>query len=229
MPRQEYQAALDDLRADVHSMGELVLDQLSKGITALETADEHLAREVIAGDSTVDRQYLELESDCIDLIALQQPVAGDLRFIAGSFKVITDLERIGDLATNLARYSISATASDLPEEDLRPIGEKASALVGDALDAYVAEDGEAARGIAERDDEVDTLCHTASDRVVREVIRRGSGDGRPGEGDPWDVESLLDDVTRVLLSIRDLERVADHGVNIAARTLYVVEADPVLI
>mgnify|MGYP000232775643 CR=1 FL=1 len=229
--RNEYQQALDDLRADVREMGESVLTQLDRGLDALETNDEDLARDVVDGDDAIDERYLALESDCVDLLALQQPVASDLRFITASFKIITDLERVADLSTNFAHYSMSADrrsedehAGDRPAQvDVAAIGEVAADQVTAALDAYADADAETARTVADRDDEVDALCQRASERVVRDLVESEAG------GDAWAVERLMDGVSRHLLTVRDLERVGDHAVNIAARTVYMVESDPELI
>jgi phosphate transport system protein len=176
---------------------------------------------VIEGDDRVNERYLELEGDCIDLIALQQPVASDLRFVAASFKILTDLERIGDLATNLARYALAGSSELVSADRIRKIGEVAAGQVRDAVAAYVDADPEACRAVADRDDELDASCQHASEAVVRELIA--------GDPDRWEVERLLDDVSRVLLTVRDLERVGDHAVNIAARTLYATDGDPELI
>jgi phosphate transport system protein len=224
MPRHEYQESLEELRLDVQQLGELVLKRLDQSLSALEHTDTETAKSVIEGDEEINQRYLELESTCIDLFALQQPVASDLRFVAASFKILTDIERIGDLATNLGRYALSAKQESVSDVALYDIGAAAHELVADSLDAYVTEDVELCYRVAERDDEIDSLCHSASERVVRDLIEREA----TGE-DPWSVEQVLDDVSIVLLTIRDLERVADHGVNIAARTLYFVESDPELI
>jgi len=221
VPREDYRESLDELRADVESMGREVLDQLGRSLDALERDDRGLAREVIDGDERVNQQYLDLEADCIELIALQQPVASDLRFVAASFKILTDLERIGDLATNLARYALAGSSEVISESRLRGIGETASKQAEKALDAYVEADPEACRAIAERDDDLDASCQNASEAVVRELVA--------SEPDRWDIERLLDDVSRLLLTVRDLERVGDHAVNIAARTLYMSDGDPELI
>ena len=224
MPRHEYQESLEELRLDVQQLGELVLKRLDQSLSALEHTDTETAKNVIEGDEEINQRYLELESTCIDLFALQQPVASDLRFVAASFKILTDIERIGDLATNIGRYTLSAKQESVSDVALYDIGAAAHELVADSLDAYVTEDVELCYRVAERDDEIDSLCHSASERVVRDLIEREA----TGE-DPWSVEQVLDDVSIVLLTIRDLERVADHGVNIAARTLYLVESDPELI
>ena len=224
VPRNEYQAALDDLRADVVGMGELVLTRLDDALAALTDGDEAAARAVVDGDDDVNERYLALESDCLDLFALQQPVAGDLRFVAASFKVLTDIERVGDLAANLASYALDTDDDRVSDVDLGGIGAAARDLFADALDAYADGDAAACHRLAERDDEVDALCQQAGERIVRDLVEQGAG----GDG-PWDVEAVLDDVSRLLLAVRDLERVADHGVNVAARTLYDVESDPELV
>jgi phosphate transport system protein len=175
--------------------------------------------------------YLELEQDCIDLLALQQPVAGDLRFITASFKLITDLERVADLATNLADYSLDARQNVYPEVDVQGIGEDVAGMVGEAMDAYAAEDLDTCFAIAEYDEEIDDRCTAASEVVVRDLIETEIAPGEPDidPDDEPDIEALMDDVSRLLLTIRDLERVGDHAVNIAARTLYMVENDDELI
>ncbi|MFC6615532.1 phosphate signaling complex protein PhoU [Halopenitus salinus] len=223
MPRERYQEALEGIRSDVLAMGERVIDRLETALESVSTGDESLARTVIEGDAEINDRYLALENDCVDLFALQQPVAGDLRFLTASFKIITDLERIGDLAVNLAQYVIAADGPVAPDVALDAIGEEALSLLERSLEAYDAEDVDACRHIADDDDHVDALCHRASETVTRELIERSV------EDDPWAIERLLDDVSRVLLTIRDLERIGDHAVNVAARTLYMVESDPELI
>jgi len=219
MARESYQQKLDQLREDVLYMSEIVLERLRMGLDALESKDEDLAWEVIEGDHEVNQLYLELEKDCVDLLALQQPVAGDLRFIAASFKIITDLERIGDLATNLGDYTLDAQHDVFPEVDAQDIGNATIEMVEDAMEAYADEDVEACYEIADRDEHVDDMCEAASEVVVRELIERE--DVQTEE----EIQRTMQDVYRLLLTIRDLERVGDHAVNIAARTLYMVESD----
>jgi len=222
MPRDEYQTALSDLRADVASMGELVIERLETALRAMADLDEAAAREVIDGDDEINDRYLALESTCIELVARQQPVAGDLRFLVSSFKILTDLERVGDLAANLAQCTLAADRERFAGVDVSTIGELATEMVADALTAYRTDDAELCRTIATRDDELDTLCQRASNRVARDLLEREADDA-------WAVERLLDDVSRLLLTVRDLERVGDHAVNVAARTLYAVESDPSLV
>jgi len=222
MARKNYQEKLDELRDDVLYMSEVVLEQLRKGLDALDRKDDRLADEVIQGDGEINRMYLDLEQDCVDLVALQQPVASDLRFIAASFKIITDLERIADLATNLGEYTKDANEDVYPDVNVQEIGQETIEMVEDAMVAYDDRDVAACRAIAQRDDEVDDRCEHASQQVVRDLIERELD----READP---DELLQDVSRLLLTIRDLERVGDHAVNIAARTLYMIENDDELL
>ena len=202
-------------------MGELVTERLGESLDAIERRDGSLARAVAEGDDEVNERYLRLEDRCVDLFALQQPVAGDLRFVTAWFKIITDLERIGDLAVNLASYSRAATRTVSPTVAIDAIGEAALDLLERSLAAYETGNPDACRAVAAADDEVDALCQRASESVTRDLIA--------GTDDEWAAERLLDDVSRVLLTVRDLERVADHAVNIAARTLYMAENDPELL
>jgi len=218
MPRVSYQHRLDTLREDVLYMSELVLDRLRRALTALEQTDESLAREVIDGDAEINDQYLGLEADCIDLVALQQPVASDLRFVAASFKIITDLERIGDLAVNLAEYSLSGDRTRLPDVDIQTIGTLVTEMVEDAMITYADEDDELCYELAVRDNTVDQQCEAASETVVRDLLARD-------ESSDVDLEGLLADISRLLLTVRDLERIGDHAVNIASRSLYMIQND----
>ena len=224
MPRNDYQNQLLALEEDVLYMSELVMERLRKGLAALQEKDTDLAWEVIEGDEEVNDLYLELEQDCIDLFALQQPVAGDLRFIAASFKIITDLERIADLATNLGDYTLQAKGDLYPEVDIQETGSVTLEMVEDAMDAYAEEDVDACYEIDERDSQLDQMCERASEFVVRDLIETE----HETTGDE-EIEDYLEDVRRLLLTIRDLERVGDHAVNISARTLYMVENNDELI
>jgi len=219
-----YQRSLAALRSDVTSMGECAVDQFDRALESLADRDETVAREVIADDEQLNETYLSIEDQCVHLFGSQEAFAGDLRFITASFKIITDLERIGDLAANLSQYALAAKRDIGPDQAVEEIGRDALEMLEQSLRAYETDDSDLAREVVERDDEIDERCRTASATVTRDLVEReADGDG------PWLVEQLLDDVTRVLLTIRDIERVADHAVNIAARTVYTVENDPQLL
>jgi phosphate transport system protein len=223
MPREQYQSKLEGLRDDVLYMSEVVAERLRMGLDALERQDGEMGEEVIAGDAEINDLYLELEGQCTDLIALQQPVAGDLRFIAASFKIITDLERIADLATNLGEYAKQAAHEVFPDVDVQRIGDQTLSMLEDAMDAYAESDPDLCYAVAEADDEIDAACEAASDLVVRDLIERDELREEAG------VEGTMQNVSRLLLTIRDLERVGDHAVNIAARSLYMIENDDALL
>ena len=223
MAREGYQDRLDELREGVVEMSGLVVERLRTALEALEEKDEGKARAVLEGDDEVNELYLEVENECVDLIALQQPVAGDLRLVAASFKIITDLERVGDLATNIAGYALEAERSRFSEIDVQEIGAFAVSMVEDAARAYEEEDTEACRGIAESDEVLDARCEGASERVFRGLVGGGYEDGED------ETEAVAQDATRILLTVRDLERVGDHAVNVAARALYMVDNDDELI
>ena len=225
MARKGFQQQLAELRENVLYMSEIVLERVRMGLNALKTKDNGLARDVIEGDHEINELYLELEQDCIELFALQQPVAGDLRFIAASFKIITDLERVADLATNLGEYTLQAERDLYPDVDIQGIGDAVIEMIEAAMDAYAEEDVEACFEIDERDDEIDALCERASSTVVRDLIETEIDD----ESSETEIEGLMTEVSRLLLTIRDLERVGDHAVNIAARTLYMIENSDELI
>jgi len=225
MARKDFQQQLAELRENVLYMSEIVLERMRMGLRALESKDEALARELIEGDHEINELYLELEQDCIDLFALQQPVAGDLRFIAASFKIITDLERVADLATNLGDYTLQASRDLYPDVDIQGIGDAVVEMVEAAMEAYAEEDAGACFEIDARDDEVDARCEAASSTVVRDLIETEIEDPSGDE----EIEGMMTEVSRLLLTIRDLERVGDHAVNIAARTLYMVDNSDELI
>ena len=215
-----YEERLDALRGDVVSMGDLVVGRLRDALTALEDKDDELARRVAEGDDEINSLYLKTERECTDLIALQQPVASDLRLVVASFKIITDLERIGDLAVNLADRAADARQPRFSEVDVQEIGAFAASMVEDAVAAYEEGDVATCRGVAESDDVLDTRCEGANRRVVRELM--GATAEEP-------TSELVRDASNLLLTVRDLERVGDHAVNVAARTLYMVENDDELL
>jgi len=221
MTRDSYENQLADLKADIESMGDLVVRRLRDAATAYEEGDVGLGATVAEGDEEINRLYLDLESDCIDLLALQQPVAGDLRLVAASFKILTDLERIADLASNLGHYVRSTDEERLTSVPVADIADMAIAQVEAAIEAYAAEDPEQCRAVAADDTDLDQRCEAAADDLVRFLVNYDASTG--------DLEALLADTERYLLTVRDLERVGDHAVNIAARTLYMIDNDDDLI
>jgi phosphate transport system protein len=223
MARERYVAALDQLRDTLVEMGRLVVELLDDAAAALEHEDAARAQRVVEGDTEVDDLYREVESRCIDLFTLQQPVASDLRRVASTFKISTDLERVGDLAVNLAQYSRELSRDLYTEVALSDIVDTARRMVADAVELY-AEDGDEWRchELADRDTELDAMCAHAGRVVTLALLdHQASADD--------DAERLVEDVSTLLLTVRDLERIGDHAVNVAARTLYVTEGDDSLL
>lgn len=218
MVREAYQKQLKQLVEAVQQMGEKVLEGLGMGLRALKEHDIALAKSLDAWDDVVDEMNLKLEKQCTDLLALQQPVAVDLRLITSVFKIITDLERAADLAVNLGEYSLDSEAFVLvPKEELLRLGEFAKEMLHDALEAFVEHDVLRAKEIIERDVQMDQQCLDLRKRVLSKII-----EGARERHTPKQAQEIAGNVITVLWSIRDLERVADHAVNIAGRTIYMV-------
>jgi len=219
MSRSEYREQLAWLNTEVVLLAELVVDRYDDALRAAATGDRWLADEVVDGDSEINERYLELEAQCTDLIALQQPVASDLRLVTASFKIITDLERIADLATNLADRTRAGQEGINPAVDIESLGGDAAAMVKAAIEAYEAADPEACRAVAERDDDLDAACDGATRRIIRSLLAE------------TDVDRVAarTAASRGLLTVRDIERVGDHAVNIAARGLYMIDGDDALL
>ena len=213
MTRESFREELRDLRAAVVALGRDVLDGFERAADALADGDEAAAR----------------EGRCIDLLALQQPVAGDLRFVTSTFKILTDIERIGDLATNLAEQALQKRADHVPDVNVADLTDIAAEMVVAALDAYERGDPEACHAVADQDDELDGLCQRVADIVIEDLVgREGTVDDGAAATDAGTTD-LLTGVRRLLLTVRDVERVGDHAVNIAARTLYMIEGSETLL
>ena len=225
MSRKSYTEQLEELREDVLDMGDLVHRRLNKALVAMVEVDVERADEIGKGDDQIDDTYVEIERKCSDLLALQQPVASDLRLITASFKIITDIERIGDKVVNLTDYTkVIKDNRILDEEDVIELGEFASSMLDDALSYYGSQDADGANELVERDDEMDRMCEKSTNKILGHLIEK--------ESETLDTEEatrLGQQVSTELLTIRDLERVADHATNIAARTIYLVTSTRELI
>jgi len=219
MPRDTFEDDLETLQTDVCALGADVTERLERAVTAYEQRDPAMGRAVVEADSEINDRYLDLEADCIDLLALQQPVASDLRLVVASFKILTDLERVADLASNLGSYVDAMATDTVPSVPITDISEMALAQLDGALTAYETNDADLCRDVAAADTDLDQRCVAAIDDLVRALVDH-----------PFDdVAATLADTKRYLLTVRDLERAGDHAVNIAARTLYMVEMDDELI
>ena len=225
MARNQYDERLTTLRTDVVLLAETVIERYEDAVVAMDTGDTRRADQLIRQDDEINSRYLALEQECTTLIARRQPVAGDLRLITASFKILTDLERIADLAVNLASRTEYGTAEIHDAIDIRTLGMTAAEMVASAVDAYETETSDACRAVAETDTELDTDCEAANRQLIRELIAERTASGR----DERELAATVDRTTRALLTVRDIERVGDHAVNIAARTLYMLDGDDELL
>lgn len=184
---------------------------IRKAVESLLRRDPVLMEEVFKDDKRIDRMEIDIEESCIQLLALQQPLARDLRLITSALKISNDLERAGDHAVNIAGCTKELVGRPpvQPLADLPVLAEKASAMLRDALDAFVRRDADAARALVRRDDEVDELNR----QVFAELIRRM-------RSDPDQVERSF----ALVLAGRNLERIADLATNIAEQVVFIAEA-----
>jgi phosphate transport system protein len=203
----------DDLRhltERLIAMGELVESRSREAIAALFERQTDLAVKVASGDDAVNALELEVDDLCIKFLALQNPVASDLRLVRSIIKVNTDLERVGDQAVNIAQ----AVLRLLPLPPLRPIleisllGETALAMLHDSLKAFTTQDVAAAQSVLERDDRADSLRDSTFRVLLTHMME-----------DPGVIERALG----LILISRGLERIADHATNIAEDAIYAVE------
>ena len=203
---------IENLKERILRLGTLVEEAISKSITALINRDTSLAQRVIANDSEIDAMEVEVEEECLKMLALYQPVAADLRFVVAALKINNDLERMGDLARNIAKRVTQLEGGDpydLPPE-IRTMATQAQEMVRQCLDAVVKRDPTLARQVREEDDIVDE----ARQRIQRRVLQ-GIKD------QPENVENLL----RINSVSKHIERIADMATNIAEDVVYLVEGD----
>jgi phosphate transport system protein len=210
MPRH-FHEELEALKQTLLAMGGLVEDQIRRVMTALVERDSDLAQEVIDRDRQVNAYDVEVDEKCVELLALHQPTAGDLRFITTAMKIVTDLERIGDQAVNIGQRALELNLEPQlkPYIDLPRMAERAQRMVKESLDAFVARDTELARRVCAADEEVDAL----KEQIFRELLTFMMADAR-----------TIPRSIRLILISRFLERVADHATNIAEMVIYMVDS-----
>ena len=202
---------LDELKQRLLRMSERAESLVDVAVEALLTRDADKAQVVIAGDREVDRLEVEIESMAVELLALQQPMARDLRFIISAIKASSDLERVGDHAVNIAQsaMSIIASKSDItPDAAIEEMARRARQMLAQAIDAFVRADGGLGRAVCLMDDEVDKLNDGLFRIVVTHILE-----------DPKTISTAIE----LLLVGRNLERVADLSTNIGEDAVYLAE------
>ncbi|MBX2837002.1 MAG: phosphate signaling complex protein PhoU [Gammaproteobacteria bacterium] len=208
---QQFNLELEDIRNKVLTMGGLVEEQVTNGLAALLEGDVELAQSVVERDFEVNKLEVEIDEECTQVLARRQPAASDLRLIVAVIKVITDLERIGDEAEKLGRFSVELAASgDTPayRKELRHLGELVRSMLRESLDAFARLDADAAIKIAARDVEVDSEYDTLLRALTTHVMEDSS-----------QVRKLL----RITWCARALERIGDHSENICEYVVYLVK------
>ena len=202
--RAQYDADLAALKTAVAEMGGRAADAVEAALEALCTADADAAAAVVKGDGRINSMQRDIEHRCMTLLLRQQPVAGDLRRISTAMKIVTDIERIGDHAADIAEIiphlAASRKAGDPAVSDAIRMGQKAHKMLLDALDALTGEDESAARKVIAADDEVDYDFNAIKRTLAAEIA-----------ADPAKVDAALD----LLMVIKYLERIGDHAVNLA--------------
>jgi phosphate transport system protein len=209
--QRHFHDELEALKQTLLAMGGLVEDQIRRVMRALIERDDALAQEVIERDQQVNAYDVEVDETCVSLLALHQPAAGDLRFITTAMKIVTDLERMGDQAVNIAQRVLELNREPQlkPYIDLPRMAERAQRMVKESLDAFVARDTALARQVCAEDAEVDAL----KEQIFRELLTFMMEDAR-----------TIPRAIRLILISRFLERLADHATNIAEMVIYLVDA-----
>lgn len=203
---------MDKLKKKLLSLISTVEEQVAAAVVAFETKDGHLADSVIAGDRAIDEAEVEIEEECLKILALHQPVALDLRYLVAILKLNNDLERIGDLAANIAEQAVALACVELsiPPLGLGAMADRARSMLHRALDSVFSLDEDTARQVCADDDEVDEL-HRGTYAQVTALI----------EQDPTKTGLLI----HILSVSRSLERIADLATNIAEDIIYTVAGE----
>lgn len=210
MTQRHFDDELADLKTTLLRMAGLAEDQIDKALTALVTRDSDLARHVIERDHQVNTLDVEIDEECIRLLALHQPAARDLRLVTTAMKISTELERISDLAENVSERTIELNEEPQlkPYIDIPLMGKMARMMVKESIDAFVKDDAALARKVLTDDDFVDDLM----EQLFRELLSFMLEDTR-----------TISRAIRLSFIAKYLERMADHATNIAELVVYLVE------
>lgn len=208
----QFNKELEDIRSKVLTMGGLVEQQVTNGLRALLEADNDLATHVADHDFEINNLEVDIDEECTQVLARRQPAASDLRLIVTVIKVITDLERIGDEAEKLGRFSrdLTTLSDDMPSyrKELRHLGELVKSMLRDSLDAFARLDVDAALRIAQRDEDVNREYKNLERLLGTHLVE-----------DPRQVSKLF----KITWCARALERIGDHSVNICEYIVYLVK------
>ena len=212
---QQFEQELQDIRSRVLEMGGFVERQIKHALTSLKKADIDLARSVMKNDQIVNDIEMKIDEECIQIIALRQPTARDLRLVMVILKIITDLERIGDEAYNIANKAINLLGSDGFKKNYRQLsilGKHVRGMLSNALDAFARLDVEASLAVAREEKEIEEEFDNFMRTMITYMME-----------DPRTISHVLD----LMWSARALDRVADHARNVCEYVIYLVEGKDV--
>jgi len=212
---QQYNIELEAIRTHLSEMGGMAQRQVNDAIQALIDADVERAEQVVRADIKVNTMEMAIDEECIRILARRQPAASDLRLVIAVTKAITDLERIGDEATKIARQAIAMNKDGLAPRgyiEVRHIGNNVSRMLQDALDAFARLDMNLALTVVQTDKQVDMEYSTAMRELVTFMIE-----------DPRSITRVLN----IMWSLRALERIGDHARNLAQYVIYLVNGEDV--
>lgn len=209
--REKYHRQLEDLKIFTENLADQVSTAIELSMKSLEESNSDLAKEVVQGDQVVDELNQKIERKCTELLALQQPMAKDLRMIIGILKIGIDLERIGDLAVDVARVTIQLMdkAHITKLEYIPLMADIARKMLDSAIEALRNDDADLARQTTKWDYEIDGMYVMARDKLLKIVIEN---------------PKFIDEVNSILLVNRQIERIGDHICNICEAIVYMVEA-----
>lgn len=202
---------LKELNKMILEMGALVEAAINNSIESLKKKDEEMAKDVIRGDEKINRLEVDVDEKCVSLLALRQPMAVDLRFITTGMRIATDIERIGDLAVDIAERSLEMMSQPLPKPliDIPKLADVAKKMVKGALDSFVNRDVDIAREVWKSDDVADNYRDLIQDELIQVMMEN---------------KSVIPQSVLLIFIARHLERICDHATNIAEDVVYMVEA-----
>jgi phosphate transport system protein len=209
---RHFDAELDNLKKDILTMGTLVETAIANSIESLKQLSRERAQEIIAEDRLIDEWELKIDEECLDLLALRQPMAVDLRFITMVMKISTDLERMADLAVDIAQRVLELADKPLlkPLIDIPKLASLSQAMIQDTLNAFIKKDVPLAKQVILRDQEADELRNLVQSELINDYILKD--------------KTSIPRAIPLLLIARHLERICDHATNIAEDVIFMVQA-----
>lgn len=202
---------IEKIKIEILSLGAMVEDRFNRAMHAIKTKDVALADDIINTDWEIDQREIEVEEECLKILALYQPVAVDLRFIVAVIKINNDLERIADYAANIAkRYKTSSENSMKFRYDYAAMADKVGKMLKMSLDALVRMDVDMAYEVRIMDDDVNTMRNEAYDMMKQDIQKN---------------PELVGEIINMYLISRHLERVGDHTKNVAEEVIYLIEGE----